>query len=69
MIVLLPLLIAAASQAEQFVASTRPKAQLASATVTIIQAEPITYALVEVKTPKPDRQVRQREAKPLVEFY
>ncbi len=69
MIAFLPLLIAAAPVGGDNVAVTRPVTRLASASVTIIQAEPITFAQVELRTPTPDRLVRQRDAKPLVEFY
>lgn len=69
MIALLPFLLAAAPLAGDSAVVKRPVAQMASATVTIIQAEPITFALGETKAQKPDRQVRQREEKPLVEFY
>lgn len=69
MIALLPFFLAATPVAGDSAMAKRPVAQMASATVTIFQAEQITFALVETKAQKPDRQVRQREAKPLVEFY
>jgi hypothetical protein len=42
---------------------------VASASVTIIHLERITAEIVEAKAEKPDRQVRQRDSKPLVEFF
>jgi hypothetical protein len=69
MIALLPLLLAAAPVAGESVAVKRPVTRVASASVRIIHAERITSETVEAKAGKPDRQVRQREAKPLVEFF
>jgi hypothetical protein len=69
MIALLPLLFAVSAVADDGAAAKRPARQLASASVTIIQAERITPAAVGSNTQRPDRQVREREAKPLVEFY
>jgi hypothetical protein len=69
MIALLPLLLGATpvSGGDGKVASSRV-ARVATATVTIIQAERITPSVVETNV-KPDRQIRRREQKPLVEFF
>jgi hypothetical protein len=69
MIALLPLLLAATPLAGDSVSDKRPVTRVASASVRIIQSERITLQLVEAKAEKPDRQVRQRDAKPLVEFF
>lgn len=68
MIALLPLFLAAT-----LVAGTETKApvrtvKVATATVTIIQAERIAPSTVAGEA-KPDRQIRQREQRPLVEFF
>jgi hypothetical protein len=68
MIAFLPLLLAAAPVAGDSVVVKRPATRVASASVRIIHAERITPEAVEANSAKPDRQVRQREAKPLVEF-
>ena len=69
MIALLPLLLAAVpvSGGDGKAASSRI-ARVATATVTIVQAERIAPLTVEADA-KPDRQIRQREQKPLVEFF
>lgn len=69
MIVFLPLLIAATPVGGDNVAVTRTVTRLASATVTIIQAERISPSLVTVQGPMSDRQISQRDAKPIIEFY
>lgn len=69
MIALLPLLIAATQVGGDNVAPKRPVTRLASATVTIIQAERIAPSLVGIQAPMSDRQIRQREARPIIEFY
>lgn len=69
MIAFLPLLIAAAPVSDDTVAVTRPVTRLASATVTIIQAERIAPSLVGIQAPMSDRQISHREAKPMIEFY
>jgi hypothetical protein len=73
MIAILPLLLAAApvaaSVAGDGAAMQRPVARLATATVTIVQAERIAPFIADTAVPKPDRQIRQRDAMPLVEFY
>jgi hypothetical protein len=69
MIAILPLLLAATSVGGDSVAVKRFVTQVASASVRIIQAERITPEAVEAKGKKTDRQIRQREAKPLVEFF
>ncbi len=69
MIALLPLLIAATPVGGDNVAPERPVTRLASATVTIIQAERIAPSLVGIQASMSDRQIRQREARPIIEFY
>jgi hypothetical protein len=69
MIALLPLLLAATPVAGESVAVKGPVSRVASASVTIIHLERITAEIVEAKAEKPDRQVRQRDSKPLVEFF
>jgi hypothetical protein len=69
MIAILPLLLAATPVAGDSASVTRPAARGASASVTIIQPERITPALVKAASGKPDRQVRQRETATLVEFF
>ena len=69
MIALLPLLLVVAPVAGDGKAVQRPVARLALASVTIINAERITPVLVEAEIRKPDRQVRQREDRALVEFF
>jgi hypothetical protein len=69
MIALLPLLLAATPVADNGAKAPRPAVRLATASVTIVQAERIAPTLAEGDAPKPDRQVRQREQKPLVEFF
>jgi hypothetical protein len=43
--------------------------RVATATVTIVQAERIAPAVVAQRAPKQDRQISVREGKPLVEFH
>ena len=69
MIAFLPLLIAAAPVSGDNVVAARPVTRLASATVTIIQAERIAPSLVGIQAPMFDRQISQREARPMIEFY
>jgi hypothetical protein len=69
MIAFLPLLIAAAPVGGDTVAVTRPVTRLASASVTIIQAERIAPSLAPIQASMSDRQISQREAKPIIEFY
>jgi hypothetical protein len=69
MIALLPLLLAATPVAGDGVVASRPVTRVASASVRIIRGERITAVTVETKTRTPDRQIRQREAKRLVEFF
>lgn len=69
MVTLLSLLIAATPVAGDNAAARRPVSRLASATVTIVHAERIVVSLVEAQSPMPDRQIREREARPMVEFY
>ena len=64
------LLAAAAATAVAGVPVQRRGAvRVATATVTIVRAERIAPAVVAQSTPKQDRQVTVREAKPMVEFY
>ena len=69
MIAFLPLLIAAAPVSGDNVVAARPVMRLASAQVTIVQAERIVPSLVAVQGPMSDRQISQRGAKPMIEFY
>lgn len=69
MIALLPLFLAAAPVADNVASAPRPAVRLATASVTILQADRIASAMPDNMTPKPDRQIRQREQKPLVEFF
>lgn len=69
MIALLPLLLAATPVADNGASTPRPAVRLATASVMIVQAERITRSLPDKATPKPDRQIREREQKPLVEFF
>jgi hypothetical protein len=69
MITLLPLLLAATPASGDAEAVRRPATRLATATVTIVQAERITPTDVREAMAKPDRQLRQREQMPLVEFF
>lgn len=63
------LLLFLAAIPDRVVHPPRPVMRVATATVLIIQAERIEPALPPRETQKPDRQIRQREARPLVEFY
>jgi hypothetical protein len=69
MMTVFPLLLAAMSSPGDLKPVRPSVARLASATVTIIQAERIAPALVRVGEPLHDRQISQRDAKPLVEFF
>jgi hypothetical protein len=66
MIALLPLLLAAAPAP---VAERMPVSKVATASVTIIRAETIEVEPKPSTPPKPDRQYRQRDSVPMVEFY
>lgn len=68
MIVLLPLLLAAAPVYGGDAQAPLRAVRVATATVTIIQAERISSSIVETNA-KPDRQIRRREQKPLIEFF
>ncbi len=63
------LILVAATGADDVATSSRRPARVATATVTIIQAERVTPADEGVTSQKRDRQIRKRENKPLVEFY
>jgi hypothetical protein len=69
MFALLPFLLAATPVAGDSIAVRRPVSRVASASVRIIRAERFKPELVHLDTRKPDRQVRLREAKPLIEFF
>ena len=47
----------------------RGAVRVATATVTIVQAERIKPVVVAQRVPKQDRQISVREGKPLVEFH
>jgi hypothetical protein len=47
----------------------RGAVRVATATVTIVQAERITPVVVAQRAPKQDRQISVREGKPMVEFH
>jgi hypothetical protein len=68
MIVLLPLMFAAAPVSGGDGRAPERAIRVATATVTIIQPERISPSIVEADA-KPDRQIRRREQKPLVEFF
>jgi hypothetical protein len=67
MIAFLPLLLATTPVADTQV--RRPATKVAVATVTIIQAEPVEVKKPTEKATPPDRQYRNRDAVPLVEFF
>ncbi|MBL0924885.1 MAG: hypothetical protein IBJ12_10535 [Sphingomonadaceae bacterium] len=69
MFVLLPLLLAGTPIAADNVAPKGQVTRMASASVKIIRAERIGPLRLDVQFRKPDRQVRQREARPLIEFF
>jgi hypothetical protein len=63
------LMLVAAATAAGGPAQRSGAVRIATATVTIVQAERIAPAVVAQRAPKQDRQISVREAKPLVEFY
>lgn len=68
MMALLPLLFAVAPVSAGDAQVPVRAVKVATATVTIIQAERITPSIGETNA-KRDRQIRRREQKPLVEFF
>ncbi len=69
MIALLPLLLAAAPVASDAPAARTQVSRAAVATVTIIRAEPVEVTPISLADAKTDRQYRQRDSVPMVEFY
>ena len=69
MILAAVLLAAAAAAAAGGPVQRRGAVRVATATVTIVQAERIAPTVVAQSTAKQDRQISVREAKPMVEFY
>ena len=63
------LMLAAAAGADEGPARRGAAVRVATATVTIVQAERIAPAVTAQGAPKQDRQISVREAMPLVEFY
>ena len=63
------LLLVAATGADEGVTQKRAKVQVATASATIIRGERITSDRVADEPQKQDRQVREKDKKPLVEFY
>jgi len=63
------LMLATATGAYEGPARRGATVRVATATVTIVQAERIAPAVIAQGAPKQDRQISVREAKPLVEFY
>jgi hypothetical protein len=69
MIALIPLLLATAAVPTEAPAARRGAQVTATASVTIIRAEPVSVQK-EASAPAPtDRQYRRRDAMPLVEFF
>jgi|GEM_PF-1495186 len=63
------LLLVAATRADEGVTQKRAKVRVATASVTIIRAERITSDGIAGEPQKQDRQIREKNKKPLVEFY
>lgn len=63
------LLLAGAQGVTDIDTQRRPVIQRVTASVTIIVAERIGSSRVQSDARKQDRQVRQRDQKPLIEFY
>ena len=63
------LLLMASTGTDEMAARRRSSVRMATARVTIIQAERIVPALKASEPQKQDRQVRKREEKPMIEFY
>ena len=62
------LLLVAATSADDTATPARRSAHIATASVTIIQAERITPARDTTAMRKQDREIRRRDDKPLIEF-
>jgi len=69
MIALLPLLLATAPAAADAAPMRRPVAVMATASVTIVRAERVEVKLQPDSRPQTDRQYRQRDSAPMVDFY
>lgn len=69
MIVLMPLVLFAAPLVQETAMPTQRVVKLATATVTIIQAQRIKVTDTDQPKRQSDRQIRQREQKPIVEFF
>ena len=67
MIVFLPMLLATTPVADTQV--WRPATKVAVATVTIIRAESVEIPKANAKATQQDRQYRNRDSAPLVEFF
>lgn len=63
------LLLLASTGADDVATQRRVGAQMATASVTIIQAERIAPNRLEAEPQKQDRQIRKRDKRPLVEFH
>ena len=63
------LMLIATTRADDVATTSRQPSRVATATVTIIQAERVAPADEGVTSRKRDREIRKRENKPLVEFY
>jgi hypothetical protein len=66
-ILLLPILLAATPPSELPLQARRPAVELATATVRILSAERV--GPLPAQNPRPDRQVRMREKRILLEFH
>jgi hypothetical protein len=69
MIALLPLFLAAAPIAGGDLPARPQVARLATASVTIIRAERIGPSVADSNRADSDREVRQRDHRPLIEFF
>lgn len=69
MISLVPLLLATASLTSDAPETGKGVSHVAVATVTIIQAEVITARPASTDTTQTDRQYRQRDSVPMVDFF
>ena len=63
------LLLAAAPVAENVATRRAGPVRMATASVTIIQAERVAPERNRTEPQKQDRQIRKRDDKPLIEFY
>ena len=69
MIALLPLLLATAPVVGDAAPVRRPVNVMATASVTIIRAEPVEAKPQPASAAQTDRQYRQRDSAPMVEFF